>query len=393
MPRRFRDATHPPPRSSRSPPRWPRACNPIETYRDVRGINKNDPDPATAPFSGNIAAADAAPYPNLASVPPPPTRATSTADRQKLTESLIAERTATAAAGRRRAAGAGDRPHRRRPLTAVAATENGDRRSARTGCTAASCTAAAGRRRRASPSRRPLRRLRHHPRRLPLPRRPREPPKPPAAAEATPAATAAAGQAGDEQGATAALLQGPAGGSAADGFEPGNAAGALAARAGSGTAAAAAAEPGTGRAAGACRPDPARGAGQRRPRTAAAARAGADCRPRRRWPRSDRRRGARPRRDDGRDPQTCRSRGSAGPGRDRPGRGALPREAREVRVLAFAAAPTGGGDPLASYHAALGRAQQIAKALADAGIPANKIQTEAAPSPLAAGRVDIQFAP
>src|SRR5690349_15017900 len=74
------------------------ACNPIETYRDVRGINKNDPDPAIAPFSGNIAAADAAPYPNLASVPPPPVRATSTADRQKLTESLIAERTATAAA-------------------------------------------------------------------------------------------------------------------------------------------------------------------------------------------------------------------------------------------------------------------------------------------------------
>src|SRR5688572_5319289 len=74
------------------------ACNPIETYRDLRGINKNDPDPATAPFSGNIAAADAAPYPNLASVPPPPVRATSTADRQKLAESLIAERTATAAA-------------------------------------------------------------------------------------------------------------------------------------------------------------------------------------------------------------------------------------------------------------------------------------------------------
>jgi hypothetical protein len=70
--------------------------------------------------------------------------------------------------------------------------------------------------------------------------------------------------------------------------------------------------------------------------------------------------------------------------RERPG---------SVRVLAFAAAPTGGADPLAGYHAALGRAQQIAKALADAGIPANKIQTEAAPSPLAAGRVDIQFAP
>ena len=66
---------------------------------------------------------------------------------------------------------------------------------------------------------------------------------------------------------------------------------------------------------------------------------------------------------------------------------------RTVRVLVFAAAPSSGGDPLASYHAALGRAQQIAKALADAGIPANKIQTEAAPSPLATGRVEIQFAP
>jgi nicotinate-nucleotide--dimethylbenzimidazole phosphoribosyltransferase len=74
------------------------SCNSaIETVRSLRGINKNDPDPATAPFSGNMAAAEAEPYPNLASVPPPPTRGTSAAERQKLTENLIAERTAAQA--------------------------------------------------------------------------------------------------------------------------------------------------------------------------------------------------------------------------------------------------------------------------------------------------------
>ena len=65
-----------------------------------------------------------------------------------------------------------------------------------------------------------------------------------------------------------------------------------------------------------------------------------------------------------------------------------------VRVLAYAAAPSGGGDPLDSYHAALDRAQAVAKALAEAGIPASKIQTEAAPAAgaRAPGRVEIQFA-
>jgi hypothetical protein len=64
-----------------------------------------------------------------------------------------------------------------------------------------------------------------------------------------------------------------------------------------------------------------------------------------------------------------------------------------VRVLAYAAAPTGGGDPLDSYHAALERAGAVAKALADAGIPADKIQTAAAPATgaHAAGRVEIQL--
>lgn len=64
-----------------------------------------------------------------------------------------------------------------------------------------------------------------------------------------------------------------------------------------------------------------------------------------------------------------------------------------VRVLAYAAASAGGGDPLDAYRAALDRAQAVAKALADAGIPAGKIQTQATPGvgANAVGRVEIQF--
>src|SRR5579862_4343320 len=72
-------------------------CGAVETYRSLAGIDRNDPDPQTAPFSGNLAEAEAAPYPNLASFPPLPVRATNTAERQKLTQSLIADRSALAA--------------------------------------------------------------------------------------------------------------------------------------------------------------------------------------------------------------------------------------------------------------------------------------------------------
>jgi hypothetical protein len=65
-----------------------------------------------------------------------------------------------------------------------------------------------------------------------------------------------------------------------------------------------------------------------------------------------------------------------------------------VRVVAFAAAPAPGADPLASYHAALDRAQSVAKALAGAGVPPGRIKTEATPASGAQlGRVEIQFAP
>jgi outer membrane protein OmpA-like peptidoglycan-associated protein len=69
------------------------ACNPIEAYRDLTGVSKNDPNPATSPNTKNLAAGEAAPYPNLATVPPPPTQALTTAELNKLTQSLIADRT------------------------------------------------------------------------------------------------------------------------------------------------------------------------------------------------------------------------------------------------------------------------------------------------------------
>lgn len=71
----------------------------IETYRSATGMNKNDPDPATAPFEANLDKAEAGSYPNLASVPEPPEIATTQAERQALTASLTGTRTATEANG------------------------------------------------------------------------------------------------------------------------------------------------------------------------------------------------------------------------------------------------------------------------------------------------------
>ena len=69
------------------------ACSPVETWRDWTGASKNDPDPETARNTQNLAAGETADYPNLASVPPPPNRALTTVEREKLTQSLIADRT------------------------------------------------------------------------------------------------------------------------------------------------------------------------------------------------------------------------------------------------------------------------------------------------------------
>jgi outer membrane protein OmpA-like peptidoglycan-associated protein len=69
------------------------ACNPVETVRDWTGASQNDPDPDTTPNTRNLAAGEASDYPNLATVPPPPIRAMTAAERDKLTQSLIADRT------------------------------------------------------------------------------------------------------------------------------------------------------------------------------------------------------------------------------------------------------------------------------------------------------------
>ena len=53
------------------------ACaGPLEAYRSARGIDKNDPDPATSTFTANLAAADTAPSPEPRDgCPKPPTQA------------------------------------------------------------------------------------------------------------------------------------------------------------------------------------------------------------------------------------------------------------------------------------------------------------------------------
>ncbi|HEX6443168.1 MAG TPA: hypothetical protein VF007_13335, partial [Stellaceae bacterium] len=58
----------------------------------MSGVDKNDPDPQNAPFTGNMAKAETGDYPNLATVPPPPIRASTAAERQKLADTLVADR-------------------------------------------------------------------------------------------------------------------------------------------------------------------------------------------------------------------------------------------------------------------------------------------------------------
>lgn len=66
-------------------------------------------------------------------------------------------------------------------------------------------------------------------------------------------------------------------------------------------------------------------------------------------------------------------------------------KAGTVRIVAYTSAGAPGVEQLNSYRAALDRAQLVAAALKDAGVPANKIQSEATPG--TAGRVDVQLLP
>ncbi len=323
-------------------------CGAVETWRSVSGVNKNDPDPETAPFTQNLAAGEELPYPNLASVPQPPTSATSTAERQKLTQTLVAERTETQSnvaappAGPASPAAAGQPaagPSSRGVAPATSATAApGPTASAAPGKTARGTPASGNRKANEPPEPLPLESSLQMPevRSVPEPEKPR-PALPAPQLQTTPARVAAA--APPPPAAIASATPEPAPPVMADVPPPANLS----------------------------RPQ------SRRPAPVVAVAA-------LELP------GAAPRLD--------------GNGRAQVERvAALYREQpRPVRVVAYTSPPAlgaPGGEPLGSYHAALARAQAVADALRAAGIPADKLQAEAAPaaSAMSADRVDIQFAP
>jgi outer membrane protein OmpA-like peptidoglycan-associated protein len=71
--------------------RVPDAVNPVSWYRDVTGISKND-DLGKGQNEQNLAEGSNEPFPNLGSVPSPPDAQLSGVDRDKLVKSLVADR-------------------------------------------------------------------------------------------------------------------------------------------------------------------------------------------------------------------------------------------------------------------------------------------------------------
>ena len=71
----------------------PDAVNPVAWYRDVAGTSKADAEDANQRNQQNLEAGAKQPYPNLGTVPNVPSGATSTIDREKLVKGLIADRT------------------------------------------------------------------------------------------------------------------------------------------------------------------------------------------------------------------------------------------------------------------------------------------------------------
>src|SRR5579885_3469734 len=70
----------------------PDALNPVSWYRDLSGVSKNDALDNTPKNKQNLEAGSKEPYPNLADVPDAPSNALSTIDRDKLQQSLVADR-------------------------------------------------------------------------------------------------------------------------------------------------------------------------------------------------------------------------------------------------------------------------------------------------------------
>jgi outer membrane protein OmpA-like peptidoglycan-associated protein len=69
----------------------PDSVNPINWYRDAIGTAADDP-PEDTRNTANLDAGNTRDYPNLATVPPPPTHALSTAEREALTQRLVSDR-------------------------------------------------------------------------------------------------------------------------------------------------------------------------------------------------------------------------------------------------------------------------------------------------------------
>jgi outer membrane protein OmpA-like peptidoglycan-associated protein len=70
----------------------PDAVNPVAWYRDVTGSSKNDSQNDTGRNKDNLATGSDQDFPNLGEVPDAPNHASSGIDREKLQESLIADR-------------------------------------------------------------------------------------------------------------------------------------------------------------------------------------------------------------------------------------------------------------------------------------------------------------
>ena len=312
----------------------------VETFRSLKGSNRNDPDPVVAPFTGNMAAAEAAPYPNLASVPPPPSRATTAVERRKLTETLIAERAAAAQAAAGAPATAAPTPATAAASGTVLTPSPAPARLAATAQPMLARSAVEGdmpgpRGGTAEPSQalpRDSELRMPQVRSLPEPDEPRSAPPPvrlpPVRSPAPPSQLPPAAVASTAPQPPPPVPQ----------LVP-------------------IAPPSV--------PDLAKTEPSRTPAAITVAMLDAF--------------------DAGQIAQV------ASRYKDR----LDSQPPRAVRVIAYTAPPPPGADPLGFYHDALERAQGIAKALSEAGIPAKMIQTEAKPAagPIAAARVEIQFLP
>jgi outer membrane protein OmpA-like peptidoglycan-associated protein len=318
------------------------ACNPIDTVRSWTGSAKNDPDPATTPNTANLAAGEAAPYPNLASVPSPPIPALTQAERDKLTQSLIADRANARYNGEKLQPGIPAGAEAPPPPPPMA--ENPAPKPGATPPKAAAAAPGSGAAKPvgAAPPRKPGEPAAPGPQEssLQVPQIPEKPqpeaPRPtPAAPQVTPAPAPAAAPLNPAAAATASPRPPPPPPTMPQ--PP---------------------------------PAPAVPASVRIVPTPAAATVATIS-------------------------FAATSMALAAPDRASIARVvALYRQApRSIRIVAYAPEASDGNQQLANYRIALGRAQAVAKALAEAGIPVAKIATEAAPSPPngPSGRVDIQL--